>query len=597
MIETGRLDRLPIDVISLRIVPSGSHLLLDHVKIQCRGKPIEETSSMATFFNPYAKKGADATDLVTYIVEGEERLIEIVFSNLAPIPMEIPSCRLEFECGHYFRIDSPPLTFIIPPKTSHYAVMFPFVAVMLSQEIPESVSNRTFSLCGLRLAFSNRSFSVSFAKKNASSYSYKPSSVKQVPDPASVYQRRRLTSQDKNDELFALQFEAVPPQANLLLSCDSSEVPLEDGVTIPIFISDGEIHMAPVLRMKTDNGRTGMGHIDRLQIICVGLSGPGEQLLFDSDDEPRNLQPRISTYFERSTYKNVSGKTSGLPTLKMNCIVRDFSLEALNDSDRSSSGGPTASFVIEAPQDTPNLHSNRITIRFRYRGKPPSSGIELWRKREINLSTVHMKGPKIVSIECRPDLKCNGSYHPFYGRIGLESSKARSENGMVYLCGEKVVTIIEVANETDMSIVLTNRDDRVGGLDESTFSAVKVGPGVNKKIPMVFQRIRHMEKTGIPVNISAELIARTMLDWQYQVDVHNGVIENLASRRGSMQIPYRCLELLEKNHSAFTSAIGIHPLDIYLKLDALDSTVRYPGCITDTLIEIQLLGTQSLVSL
>ncbi len=55
---------------------------------------------MSTFFNPYAKnKGGKEKNKVqtTLVAEGEERTIMIEFKNRLAVPLEVPSCQLEFD--------------------------------------------------------------------------------------------------------------------------------------------------------------------------------------------------------------------------------------------------------------------------------------------------------------------------------------------------------------------------------------------------------------------------------------------------------------------------------------------------------------------
>jgi hypothetical protein len=48
---------------------------------------------------------------------------------------------------------------------------------------------------------------------------------------------------------------------------------MEEDANVPIHLSDGEIYTIPPFRLENDFGRSGMGEIERLQVLAVGLPG------------------------------------------------------------------------------------------------------------------------------------------------------------------------------------------------------------------------------------------------------------------------------------------------------------------------------------
>merc|ERR1712127_481598 len=123
----------PVHVISASMIKSESNLLLERTKAAGYSGKVE-SASMATFFNPYDNKRKEVEkkpNQITLVAEGEERTVVILFSNILSVPLVVPSCQLEFDHGSD-KIEAPPLSFTIPPKSKDFAVRFPFI-ILASQ--------------------------------------------------------------------------------------------------------------------------------------------------------------------------------------------------------------------------------------------------------------------------------------------------------------------------------------------------------------------------------------------------------------------------------------------------------------------------------
>jgi len=233
----------PLEIISASIVKSESHLLLDRTK--AAGFTVKVNESIRTFFNPYDKRAKDESlgkNLITVVAEGEERTIQIEFNNRLSIPIDIPSCQLEFDKSRTIEIEAPPLSFTVPASSDSngedggsFVVNFPFIVVdnskrrldmdggttrrtasskkkikkikASSKSSPTSSlpkASNSFEVVGVRVSCFNRNISIPFENSNTDekdaankssntsatqSKESRKSLQKQMPDAASVYQR------------------------------------------------------------------------------------------------------------------------------------------------------------------------------------------------------------------------------------------------------------------------------------------------------------------------------------------------------------------------------------------------------------------------
>ena len=79
-------------------------------------------------------------------------------------------------------------------------------------------------------------------------------------------------------------------QPNLLVSFTTSLTPLEDNTSVPVHLSNREIYTIPPFRLENDFGLSGLGLMERLQIVGVGLPGLSDDILFDTDELAQALE-------------------------------------------------------------------------------------------------------------------------------------------------------------------------------------------------------------------------------------------------------------------------------------------------------------------
>lgn len=360
----------PLFVTAATVEESEASKSLERIAARMQG-------SMATFFNPFAKKGDSKALLVA---EGEERFMSIKFGNLLSVPVEVPSCQMEFDHHSKWRILATSMSFIVPSKAKNFTVKFPFTAIARNEgakdvgDMFKEKENNNFVINGLRMTCLGRSsFVPIYEEINVSQPQTK---MKSLPDAASVYPRRAKEKKKAENETSKLSFEIVPSQPRLMISTASNGSFVEDENTLSIYLSDGEIFMTEPFflenHVSTNGNENGYGVMERLQIIAVGLTGHREDMLFDSDPEEK-----------KEEVKNRVKKPKD-PELKMIAICDELSLVAVNDPSQRREKGNRVTFQIISTHEFDNqLAGGRdVRIRFRYRGKSPA-GSEIWRKREI----------------------------------------------------------------------------------------------------------------------------------------------------------------------------------------------------------------------
>lgn len=671
----------PLEIISAKIVKSESHLLLERAKAHGYSNKANVGMSMATFFNPYAKKkNAESGDKIqtTLVAEGEERVVLIEFANKLSVPLEVPSCQLIFEKTGSHAIDSPSLAFTIPAKTKRFAVHFPVIVVAAKtnptggndcitrkssvdvdaeaiSDIPPSPSAsgeqgeggeevatmvEMFDLVGLTAMCLNRTINISFEKlddektqgdKKTIAMGGSDGFSKHVPPPASIYQRSKHTRPAKKKEQVQVRLEAVPAQPNLLVSFDKQQQPLDDEAMVPVHLSDGEIYTIPAFRLENDFGPSGMGKMERLQILAVGMPGLPEEVLFDTDAIAAAREAEDDDYLSSEDESDASSSAfeemmecDGLPPLKMKALPGKLSLRSINDKTKQIGEGSVVSFQIAATHDMGNQLANggNVRIRFRYRGPSPNPATEIWRKREVGLRIVRVKGPRISSLTFRSDLSWGSSYSelcrslaqqklqweavPKWESSRLPHRSSRSSDfssrdqelplaasrtarfaadgvtpvddsllyrvGMdpgVHVCGDEVVVLMAVANETNSTIILSNRKGLVGGFEGSPMPTVRVTSGVSVKIPVVIPRIERIDSEDGVMDIAAELIARTALQWETEAADGDDDSANKRRRQGRVRIPSRCLREIIEEHKSFASRICKSPLSVRVGLSEI----------------------------
>ncbi len=260
---------------------------------------------MSTFFNPYANKKSESLgkNLITLVAQGEERTIMVEFENCLAVPLDIPSCQLVFDKSKSVDVEAPPLSFTLPPKSNKFAVSFPFTVAALNlnlggngtsaqQETKEyDDSYFTFGAIGIRVSTFNRSFFIPFDIDSATKATRREGSIStspQIPNPISTYEPSKKNGKTKTCGSM-VSLEAVPAQPNLLISFVNSPTPIDEAA-VPVHLSEGEIFTIPAFRLENDFGSSGLGKLERLQIVGVGMPGLPEEILFDTDEVAKALE-------------------------------------------------------------------------------------------------------------------------------------------------------------------------------------------------------------------------------------------------------------------------------------------------------------------
>jgi hypothetical protein len=616
----------PLSIVSATVVPSESHLLLKRGKGQGNSSKGADQSlgSMATFFNPYDNK--NLVNEPTLVAEGEEREITIEFANRLAVPLDVPSCQVEFNNGDAEHIKALALSFVIPPKAKKFAVNFPFLLTTSRAEKEESKEegsgSNIFEVKGLRIRCLSRSYFIPIGKRVVET------SDLQVPEPVSVYQRRVEYDSKRKEEVIKPRIEAVPAQPKLKLSFQDSGTDTCEGATVPVHLADGEIFTLPSLRIQNDLGPTGLGTVERLQIVGVGLPGLPDKILYDSDalaacDENEIVGSNAQDWDDETDKE-------GLPPLKMNALCNGLLLENLNDGANGRSEGSTVTFQITAMHAMGNqvAEGGSVRIRFRYRGVSDGAGAEIWRKREVHLRIVRVRGPRISSLAFRPDLSWGSAYTELcmsfaqqtadYNAIKRElyttsddanqfkgdekvpvvgDSEILTRVGMdpgAHVSGSDVVVLMALANETDSTIILSNRKGLVGGFEGSPMPTMRVASGVSVKIPVVIPRIKRMSiKDGGVMDIVAQLVSLTSLRWESVSSRSVGNSDTNKFRQGRIRIPSSCLREIIADNLSFVSRICEPPLSVKVtggRKDSEQNLIVSPGMPVDVFVEVQTAG-------
>ena len=665
----------PLKIVSAKIVKSESHLLLERSK--AHGYVKQQQGAMATFFNPFdnKKKQAEKKIAATLVAEGEEREVLFEFENRLSVPLEIPSAQIELNVPNKNRIKVPALSFEIPAKASRFPVHFPFIIIAMDKgkeevsappatkaEDGETVSAppaEIFEVTGLRVTCLSRSFSIPVSLLNEEE-------DRLVPESTAIYARSEHNKQKPNEQIKP-RFEAVPAQPNLQVSFATSVTAIDDGTTVPVHLSDGEIFTLPSLRLQNDFGPSGLGIMERLQIVGVGLPGLPDEVLFDTDalaaareEEDDELDSDLED--DEEDFEELM-EEDGLPPLKMKALCERLSIKSIND--KSHGEGSLVTFQVAATHDMGNQLANggNVRIRFRYRGISPNPASEIWRKREVALRIVRVKGPRISSLTFRSDLSWGSAYSELCKSLAEQKQKRSMDSkrwetlqaggtlhhaidspighvvstpamhdsdpssvlyrvGMdngVHVSSDEVVVLMAVANETNSTILLSNRRGRVGGFQGSPMPTVRVTSGVSVKIPVVIPRISRInpeEEDGI-MDIAAELIANTALQWESVVEdkpqddeeanlgkkrssvltVSNDA-PNTKVRQGRVRIPSRCLREIIAEHPSFASRICKPPVLVQVSIGRKEGEKFLSvakGQPVDTFVEVQVAGKSALI--
>jgi hypothetical protein len=616
----------PLSIVSATVVPSESHLLLKRGKGKGDSSKGADQSlgSMATFFNPYDNKNQGKEP--TLVAETEERKLTVEFANRLAVPLDVPSCQVEFNTSDTDRIKALALSFVIPPKAKKFPVNFPFLLTTSPAETKENKEERSgsnaFEVKGLRVTCLSRSYFIPIGKRVVETADL------QVPEPVSVYHRRVEYDSKRIEETIIPRIEAVPAQPNLKLSFKGSGMDICDGATIQVHLADGEIFTLPSLHIQNDVGPSRLGTVERLQIVGVGLPGLPDKVLFDSDTLAAGDENEI-VESNAQDWDNEMEKEGSTP-IRMKALCSGLSLKNLNHGAKGRSDGSTVTFQIAAMHDMGNrvADGGGMRIRFRYRGVSDFSGAEIWRTREVNLKIVRVKGPRISSMSFRPDLSWGSAYPDLcmsfaqqtaeYDAIKRElyttsddsnapkgdgkepvvgDSRMLTRVGMdpgAHVSGSDVVVLMALANETDSTIILSNDKGLVGGFEGSPMPTMTVASGVSVKIPVVIPRIkRTSDNDGGTTDIVTKLISLTSLRWESVSNKTVGNSDTNKVRQGRIRIPPSCLREIIGNNLSFVSRICEPPVSVKLTSGRKDSErnlIVSPGIPVDVFVEVHTAG-------
>ena len=576
------LSSLPLKITSIRIVESESHADFERVKVK---RVKEDKGAMATFFNPYAdKKGEDQT---TIVAEGEELYILVKFANSLAVPLDVPRCQLEFDVPQSDRIKAPAISFIVPGQTNDFPVQFPFILLKGSGDgDSQADASNTMEIKGLYLTCLGRSLFLPLQGKPEESDSEAKEETPNLPDSASLYPRRNYKekSTEKEELVKSPRLELIPSQPNLLISFATSPTPISEDDIIPAPLSDGENFSLPKLCLSNDSGISGLGKIEQLRITAVGLPGYSEIVLFDlTGDGAKKEEPK-------DTYRVNKIEAPKPVALSAHCVgLDDATLNTGSDSKHASS-------VLLQLSATPDMGAHTkectVTIRFRYRGQVPSSDTEFWRKREVKIRILRIKGPRISSLTFRPDLSWESSYSELCKTLSDQDKHKRyrpsrvnqddlphsgstddeefvmnrlGKDPGVHVCGDKVAILLAVSNETTSPIHLSRPSGALGGFEGSPLETILVSPGVAAKIPMIVPRVDRAPE------IADQLTKMTMLEWKSEASMADEdstetggtmVPVNTRVRKGKIQIPPACLKAIIDENPTFLSRICKAPCTI-----------------------------------
>ena len=572
---------LPIKIISLQLVDSAPSSKLERVKIKTKE---ESTGAMATFYNPFAvKKGLVEA---TIVPEGEESYIVVRFANHLSIPLEVPRCQLEFDKAGSDLIKAPAVSFVIPGQATDFAVQFPFMVLNASELDSEAAdTNLLYEVKGLRLACLARSFFLPLAAEGTPET--KMGSVRNIPEPASTYPLRDShAKQFENSRIIrSPKIEVVPAQPNLLLSFAAASTPIRENVVIPVPIADGEVFSLPKIFLSNDSGISGRGKMEELNISASGLPGFSNLVLFDFSGVDVKEEMKVA-----STMKNKVPVATPL-TLSAHCENMDA--QALNNPRNKKVS--SLSLKLTAASDM-GSHTRGCTVKlsFRYRGPTAAPSLEVWRRREIEIRIVRIKGPRMLSLTFRPDLNWDSCYSELCLALAQQDKRARYISGDalkegpplrtteteehnfvvsrlgtdsgVHVCGDKVIAFVAVANESTSSITLSSTEGPVGGFEGNKWDTVKVHPGVSVKVPVIFPRLDRAP------GVDQKMSSVTRLLWKSEAAVGEtadspetgGTIVplNKRARAGCIEIPLPCLKTIIDENPMFVSRVCKSPCSI-----------------------------------
>ena len=592
-------EDLPIAITSIRIVSPDSSLKLERVELKPKGNPDKpKDHSMATFFNPYAKKKPKVKP--TTIPRGEEHNLSIDFSNKLSIPFDVDSCKLVFNTSKSGNIKAPSISFTVPGRTSDYAVRFPFIVLDKLGDDDTVDDVDTLEVKGIYITALSRSFFLPLGEDTEKDVSDEEQPI--IPETTSIYPRRNYSKTTREDDqrsksIFSPRLEITPPQPNLRFSFSSSSTPMDDDAIIPVLIADGELFTLPKVCVSNDTGPGGYGTIEELQISAVGIPGRSEVVLYDMSSS--------LTSTEETREDSSSGVARDILTISADCIGMDADTLNAPSDDSSTARSYVAAKLLASPSMGAKTSGWQVTLRFRYRGRAASPSLEVWRKYEVEVKILRVKGPRIPSLSFRCDLlwdsgyaelchalaaqedtrrkKPKDPYEPPHLDVTSRKDFAATRLGMdpgVHVCGEKVILMISVANESASPIIVSRVDGSPIGFPNREMDSIRISKGVSAKFPIVLPRIDRSS------DVARALIDMTKFRWRS--DITNTAPEdaqetggpmfpaNCRVRQGFLELPFSCLESIIEENPIFLSRMCRAPCSLSVGVGSADTNVGTP---------------------
>jgi hypothetical protein len=418
-----------------------------------------------------------------------------------------------------------------------------------------------------------------------------------LPKPASIYPYTfiKKKEQDPEKQNIAPTFETCPCQPRMQLQWARTRAPLESENAIQIRLADGELFTVPAIRLKNYAGPSAQGGVQRLQIIAVDLPSLSDKPIYDTEDgEHKELSEEE---FTRDLIERANP-----PPLKVRVLAPSLILDGVNNG-LSADPSNTISIQIGAAHNAKQQLKKETTIRirFRYRGLSTAS-TDLWRKREMSFIISCIEGPRVSSMDFRPDLTtgscfvimCNSlvqgkpddlhqappplieaeSEDDSDSVASLEVTRVGMDGGF-HVANNEAVFVLTIANETTSQVTLS-RDGGIGGLLNSPLPSMRVHSGVSAKFPVVISRIPRFDSDGKPVDVVEEVIARTSFTWETE---RQGDPSGSDMAKGYLRIPREPLEDIIGHHPNFVSQVCEPPCQIAVTVGGKDASLP-------TLIEI-----------
>lgn len=559
--------------------------LLELEKVKKVATPKKNTQdAMSTFYNPFDSKRSTMVK-VPIVAEDEERCMSVAFGNRLSVPLEIQRCQLVFEGDVDEKVKSTPLSFIVPAKAKKFVVLFPFSVLAIGK----SDKSQVFEVKGIHVTFLGRSTLLSVGHSMP-----RDRDSDNIPPPAWVYPFLKKKKEKRNVADEALpKFETCCWQPRLQVHWAKTNAPVDSEAAIPIRLADGELFSVPLIKLRNYAGPSGHGLVERIQLLTVDLPGLPVLTLYDSE---------VGESCKKSEEEFMSElmELSNPPPLKVRVRAPELSLDGINQgSDKTNALTIQIAAAHNVKQQIKD--GTKISIRFRYRGLS-TSNTEVWRKREVTFSITCIDGPRVSSMDFRPDLSAGSSFIQMCNSLRQRRNFGESRDstsplsaldnlhecdqldmlrvGMdegFHVANKDCVFILTIANET-LSEVTLSRECGVGGFRNSPLTTIRVHAGVSAKLPIVTDRIPRMSSDGTPIALLDEIVKRTSFMWEtIRQDDSYGASSEQA--KGYLRVPREALDNIILQHPSFLSLICESPCEVVVTVsdeaNASDSGETY----------------------